>query len=128
MFHLLAGNSIHGLIKFNFVLVFLMILISKVIVFLVYISTNILKCILRFVYSYYFFLNSHNLCNTCQSACRAGHSTETALLKVVNDMFLSLSKGNIYVLALLDFSSAFDTIDHPIRLHTDFGFIDTVLQ
>ena len=37
----------------------------------------------------------------------------------------------IYVLALLDFSSAFDTIDHPIlvhRLHTDFGFTDTVLQ
>ena len=38
---------------------------------------------------------------------------------------------NISVLALLDFSSAFDTIDHPIlvhRLHTDFGFTDAVLQ
>ena len=46
-------------------------------------------------------------------------------------MFLSLNKGNISVLALLDFSSAFDTIDHPIlvhRLYTDFGFTDTVLQ
>ena len=34
-------------------------------------------------------------------------------------------------LALLDFSSAFDTIDHPFlvhRLHTDFGFTDSVLQ
>ena len=32
---------------------------------------------------------------------------------------------------MLDFSSAFDTIDHPIlvhRLHTDFGFTDTVHQ
>ena len=32
---------------------------------------------------------------------------------------------------MLDFSSAFDTIDHPIlvhRLHTDFGFADTVLR
>ena len=76
-------------------------------------------------------LNSHNLYNTCQSAYRPGHSTETALLKVVDDLFLSLNKGNISVLALLDFSSAFDTIDHPIvvhRLHTDFGFTDTVLQ
>ena len=46
-------------------------------------------------------------------------------------MFLSLSKCNISVLALLDFSSAFDTIDHPSlvhRLHIDFGFTDAVLQ
>ena len=46
-------------------------------------------------------------------------------------MFLYLNKGNLSVLALLDFYSAFDTIDHPIlvhRLHTDFGFTDTVLQ
>ena len=77
------------------------------------------------------YLNSHYLYNTYQSAYRPGHSTETALLKVVNDLFLSLNKGKISVLALHDFSSAFDTIDHPIlvhRLHTDFGFTDTVLQ
>ena len=46
-------------------------------------------------------------------------------------MFLSLNNGNISVLALLDFSSAFDIIDHPIRvhrLHTDFGFTGTVHQ
>ena len=60
-----------------------------------------------------------------------GLSTETNLLKVVNDLFLFPNKGNISVLALLDFSSAFHTIDHPIlvhRLHSDFGFIDAVLQ
>ena len=39
--------------------------------------------------------------NTCQSAYRTGYSTETALLKVVNHLFLSLNKGNISVLALL---------------------------
>ena len=46
-------------------------------------------------------------------------------------MILSLNNDNISVLALLDFSSAFDIIDHPIlvhRPHTDFGFTDTVLQ
>ena len=62
---------------------------------------------------------------------RPGHSTETTLLKVVDDLFLFLNKGNISVLALLDFSSAFDTIDHPIlvhRLHTDFAFTNAVLQ
>ena len=39
--------------------------------------------------------------------------------------------GDISMLALLAFSSAFDTIDHSIlvhRLHTDFGFTDIVLQ
>ena len=88
------------------------------------------------------------LCNHCHSSTAPSYvtgmlhrkplhtrntrrSSETALLKVVNDLFLSLNKGNISVLALLDFSSAFDTIDHTIlvhRLHTDFGFTDTVLQ
>ena len=76
-------------------------------------------------------LNSHNLYNTCQSANRPGHSTETALLKVDDDLFLYLGKVNISVLALLDFSSAVDTIDHPIlvhRLHAEFGITDTVLH
>ena len=94
---------------------------------LCFIAKILEKLVLSQVSSY---LNSHNLYNTCQSAYRPGHSTETALLKVVNDLFLSLNKGNISVLALLDFSSAFDTIDHTIlvhRLHTDFGFTDTVL-
>ena len=95
---------------------------------LCFIAKILAKLVLSQVSSY---LNSHNLHNTCQSAYRPDHCTETALLKVVNDLFLSLSKGNISVLALLDFSSTFDTIDHPIlvhRLHTDFGFTDAVLQ
>ena len=86
------------------------------------------KLVLSKVSSY---LNSHNLYNNCQSGYRPGHSAETALLKFVDDLFLSLDKGNISVLALLDFSLAFDTIDHTIlvhRLHTDFGSTDTVLQ
>ena len=95
---------------------------------LCFIAKILEKHVLSKVSSY---LISHNLYNTCQSAYRPGHSTETALLEVVNDLFLSLNKGNISVLALLDFSSAFDTIDHPIlvhRLHADFGFTDAVLQ
>ena len=86
------------------------------------------KLVLSKVSSY---LNSHNVYNTCQSAYRPGLSTEIALLKVVNDLLLSLNKGNISVLASLEFSSAFDAIDHTIlvhRLHTDFGFTDTALQ
>ena len=95
---------------------------------LCFIANVLEKLVLSQLSSY---LNSHNLHNTCQSAYRPGHSTNTAVLKVVNDLFLSHSKGNISVLTLLNFSSAFDTIDHPIlehRLLTDFGFTDTVLQ
>ena len=76
---------------------------------LCFIAKILEKLVLSQVSSY---LNSHNLYNTCQSAYRPGHSTETALLKVVDDLFLSLNKGNISVLALLDYSSAFDAIDH----------------
>ena len=95
---------------------------------LCFIAKILEKLVLSQVSSY---LNSHNLYNTCQSAYRPGHSTKTALLKVANDLFLSHNKGNISVLALLDFSPAFDTIDHPIlvhRLHAEFGFTDAILQ
>ena len=95
---------------------------------LCFIAKILEKLVLSQVSSY---LNSHIPYNTCQSACRPGPSTETALLNVFNDLFLSLNKGNISVVALLDFSSAFDTIDHLIlahRLHADFGFTDAVLQ
>ena len=85
------------------------------------------KLVLSHVSSY---LNSNNLYNAFQSVYRPGHSTETALLKGVNDLFLHLDKGNMSVLDLLVFSSAIDTIDHSVlahRLHTDFGFTDSVL-
>ena len=75
--------------------------------------------------------SAHNLHNAFQSAYRPGHSTEAALLKDVNDLFLSLSKGSMSVLDLFNVSSAFDIIDHSIlahRLHTDFGLSDAVLQ
>ena len=88
------------------------------------------KLVLSHVSAY---LISHNHYNTCQylSVYRPGYSTETALLQVVNDLFLSPNKGDISVLALLDISSALDTIDHPIlvhRLHTYFRFTDSAIN
>ena len=62
-------------------------------------------------------LSANNLLNQFQSAYRPGHSTETALLKIVNDLLLSLDDGKISLLASLDLSAAFDTIDHNILLH-----------
>ena len=95
---------------------------------LCFIAKILEKLVLSQVSSY---LNSHNHYNACQLAYRPGNSIETALLKVVNDMFLSLDIGNISILTLLDFSSVFDTIYPSIlvdHLHTDLKFTDTVLQ
>ena len=57
---------------------------------LCFIAKILEKLVLSQVSSY---LNSHNLYNTCQSAYRPGRSTETALLKVVDDLFISLTKA-----------------------------------
>ena len=47
-----------------------------------------------------------------QSAYRHFHSTETALTRVFNDVLLAIDKGQEAVVVLLDFSAAFDSIDH----------------
>ena len=43
---------------------------------------------------------------------RAGHSCETALLRVYNDIVTTVVKGNGSFPVRLDLSAAFDTIDH----------------
>ena len=66
-----------------------------------------------------------------QSAYRANHSTETALLRVYNDLLLAVDAGDAAVLVLLDFSAAFDTIDHGIllrRLESTFGIRGLALE
>ena len=61
-------------------------------------------------------INANNLDNPYQSAYKAGHSTETALLYIKNEVHLSLSRGESTALVLLDLSAAFDTIDHSTLL------------
>ena len=62
-------------------------------------------------------LSSNNLYNHFQSAYRPGHSTKTALLKIISGLLLARDDRNVSLLALLDSSAVFDTIDHSILLH-----------
>ena len=57
-----------------------------------------------------------NLYPNAQSAYRVHHSTETALLKVKNDILLNMNKQHVTLLVLLDLSAAFDTVEHKIFL------------
>ena len=76
-------------------------------------------------------LQENNLEERFQSAYKSFHSTETALVKVHNDIVTAIDYQQQVILVLLDLSTAFNTIDHKIllsRLSTRFGIRGKVLR
>jgi Reverse transcriptase (RNA-dependent DNA polymerase) len=66
-----------------------------------------------------------------QSAYRAGHSTETALLCVLHSVYEAKDNKQLTVLVGLDISATFDTVNHQIllkRLNQVFGVSDRFLD
>jgi hypothetical protein len=59
---------------------------------------------------------SNNIINRFQSAYKSYHSTETALIRVQNDLLQAVDNEGGAILVLLDLSAAFDTIDHQLLL------------
>ena len=76
-------------------------------------------------------LNRNGLFEEFQSGFRVHHSTETALVKVTNDLLMASDSGLVSILVLLDLSAAFDTIDHNIllqRLESEIQIKGTALD
>ena len=74
-----------------------------------FISKIIEKAIATQIHSH---LINNDIVDNFQSAYKTGHSCETALLRVYNDIVTTIGRGNGAMLVLLDLSAAFDTIDH----------------
>ena len=77
------------------------------------------------------FLQLHDLLLRLQSAYSCHHSMETAVLKVLSNILYAINTGDLSVLALLDLSAAFDTVDHGIllqSLETSVGVCGLVLE
>jgi Reverse transcriptase (RNA-dependent DNA polymerase)/Endonuclease-reverse transcriptase len=68
--------------------------------------------------------------NRHQSAYRRGYSTETAIVRLLNDVYSAADNGSRSLLLLLDLSAAFDCINHDTllrRLENTFGITGNVL-
>ena len=77
------------------------------------------------------YLEANILLEPYQSAYKKLHSTETALLKVQDDILLAIDNNKSVVLLLLDLSAAFDTVDHSLllnRLCSRFGINGNALH
>ena len=76
-------------------------------------------------------VDDNNLGEIHQSSYKRFHSTESALLKVKNDILQYVDHGKVVLVVLLDMSAAFDTVEHSIllnRLESHFGIKGSVLS
>ena len=77
------------------------------------------------------FTEKHGLDEPLQSAFKTKQPTETALVKVQNDILCAFKEQKVVLLALLDLSAAFDTCNHRIpltRLECEFNISATALE
>lgn len=62
------------------------------------------------------FLEQNEIICEFQSAYRGNHSTETSLVKIMNDIYSSRATNKCTLLVMLDLSAAFDTVNHVLLL------------
>ena len=62
------------------------------------------------------YLNKFNILPENQSGFRALHSCSTALLTVTDDIIAEIEKGNLTLLVLINYTKAFDQINHRLLI------------
>ena len=62
------------------------------------------------------YFTENNLLYRLQSVFRGSHSTETALIRLVDQLLFELDQGKVSALLCVDFSKAFDLINHDILI------------
>ena len=76
------------------------------------------------------YIESNNLLPTYQSAYRKYYSTETATIKIINDILWNMENQAVTSLIGMDLSAAFDTVDHDtllLVLQRSFGLNQSAL-
>ena len=102
--------------------------LSLFLLYLTFLSKLIEKVIARRLFAH---LQDNGIMEKFQSAYKTKHSTETALLRVYNDVMFCIDQGKGCILVLLDLSAAFDTVDHAVlfnRLEHSLGISGTALS
>ena len=64
----------------------------------------------------YSFLCENDLIYIRQSGFRSKHSTETALIRIIDDLLFNLNNDSVSGMVLVDYRKAFDMIDHTLLL------------
>ena len=68
------------------------------------------------------FIHKHNLLNEYQFGFRQKRSTNQALIVLLDKITAALDNGDIVLGVFLDFSKAFDTVDHQILLNKMYKY------
>lgn len=77
------------------------------------------------------FIETNKLLSQLQSGFRPHHSCSTAIVKVLDDIRQPFDQGHLTLLCLLDFSKAFDSVNHKLlcnKLANYFGFSESAVR